>query len=256
MRWRSVGPITPESDHPSWHWMVLFSLFFHGIGGLFVLGLEQYAPRRSFNPEVISVRLVGPMETGAVRATSQPSPSLPQGQPSTPQHKESTPPKRIPVAVPQAERKTVSINPSDVKPPERTPPKTIEPPSTSQPQPASPSKGGQAATIGPKAATGPAGEGSGNMGTEEARYLQMLQQRIEENWRAYLPQEQGVLGEVRIRISPDGGIREFSFVKGSGKSHVDASIVSAIKKVVLPPPPSSLADRPLVLRFWPSGQHP
>jgi TonB family protein len=94
------------------------------------------------------------------------------------------------------------------------------------------------------------------MGGEEARYLQMLQQRIEENWRAYLPPEQGVLGEVRIRISSDGGIREFSFVKGSGKSHVDASIVSAIKKVVLPPPPSSLADRPLVLRFWPSGQHP
>ncbi|MGQ9654310.1 MAG: energy transducer TonB, partial [Thermodesulfobacteriota bacterium] len=123
-------------------------------------------------------------------------------------------------------------------------------------QPASPSKGGQAATPGPKAASAPAGGGGGTMAAEETRYLQMLQQRIEENWRAYLPPEQGVLGEVRIRISSDGAIREFSFVKGSGKSHVDASIVSAIKKVVLPPPPSGLADRPLVLRFWPSGQHP
>ncbi len=254
MRWRSAGPTISGSDEPSWHWMVFLSLFLHGVGGLFILGLEQYAPRRTFNPEVISVRLVGPVDTGVARATAKPS--EPQGQPSAPQHKEATPPKRIPVAVPQAERKTVSINPSDVKPPERTPPKTIEPPTSPQPQTGSPSKTGQAATPGPKAVSGPAREGGGSIGSEEARYLQMLQQRIEENWKAYLPPEQGVLGEVRIRISPDGGIREFSFVKGSGKSHVDASIVSAIKKVVLPPPPSSLADRPLVLRFWPSGQHP
>jgi hypothetical protein len=89
--------------------------------------------------------------------------------------------------------------------------------------------------------------------TEEARYLQMLQERIEESWRAYLPPDEGVLGEVQIQISSDGRIRDFTFLKGSGKGHVDASIVSALKKVTLPAPPSSLADRPLVLRFWPSG---
>jgi outer membrane biosynthesis protein TonB len=238
--------------------MVILSLFLHGAGVLLVLGVEQYAPRRSFDPQVISVRLVGPAEAGAIRAVGQPAPIAPHDQPPAPQSKEPTPQKRIPVAVPQAERKTVSINPSEVKPPERASPQKIEPLPPRQAQPASPAKeGGQAtAGLGPKAAGGPTGGGGGDMGSEEARYLQMLQQRIEENWKAYLPPEQGVLGEVRIRISPDGGIREFSFLKGSGKSHVDASIVSAIKKVVLPPPPSSLADRPLVLRFWPSGPHP
>jgi TonB family protein len=81
----------------------------------------------------------------------------------------------------------------------------------------------------------------------------MLQERIEENWRTFLTEEEGVLGEVRIQIAPDGRVREFVFLKGSGQSHVDASIVNALKKVALAPPPASLADRPLILRFWPSG---
>jgi outer membrane biosynthesis protein TonB len=161
--------------------------------------------------------------------------------------------------VPQAERKAVSINPTEVKAPERTaPPQKLD---TPPPQPkstqAQPESSSKPAEAGPKATAGaaaaPGGGGGGKLTPEEARYLQMLQERIEENWRAYLPPDEGVLGEVRIQIGQDGRIREFTFVKGSGKSHVDSSIVTALKKVALAPPPASIADRPLVLRFWPSG---
>jgi TonB family protein len=111
--------------------------------------------------------------------------------------------------------------------------------------------------VGPKvAAATPGGGGGGKLTPEEARYVQMLQERVQDSWRAYLPPEEEVLGEVRILISPDGRIREMTFVRGSGKSYVDSSIMSALKKVVLPPPPASLADQPVILRFRPTDSRP
>jgi TonB family protein len=95
--------------------------------------------------------------------------------------------------------------------------------------------------------------GGGRLSHEESRYIRLLQARIAENWQAYLEPEEGVLGEVQIRISTAGRIREFKFHRGSGKAHVDDSIVRALKKVLLPPPPKTLANRTLILRFWPSG---
>jgi hypothetical protein len=91
------------------------------------------------------------------------------------------------------------------------------------------------------------------MTAEEARYIDILKQRIWDNWRAYLPPEKGVLGTVRIRISGKGRIKEFTFIKGSGMAHIDSSITRALKKSVLPPPPAALADNPLLIRFWPSS---
>ncbi len=241
-----------DGDHPPWHWMVTLSVLLHAGGILGVWGLEQFAPRRAYSPAVVSVRLVGPLGGGPAVTQPAPTPQQPAAQPS-PQSQPAPARTRIPLPVLQAERKVVSVRPSEIKAPERTPP--VERPEPSTPQRSAASTQGAASSgTGPKGATPtPGGGGGGNVNAEEARYLQMLQERIEESWRAYLPQDEGVLGEVQIQISSDGRIRDFSFLKGSGKSHVDASIVSALKKVALPPPPSSLADRPLVLRFWPSG---
>lgn len=248
-----------EGDgHPAWKWMLFMSLLLHGLGVMAVVALERYVPRRSIEPSVISVRLVGSLPGASmVQASPTGAQSAPAQKSPAPVEERKPSPARIPILVPQAERKAVSIQPTEVKAPERTPPVQKKEPRTG-PGPKTRSSGQGSshvgANVGPKVAAAQPGGGGGKLTAEEARYLQMLQDRIEESWRAYVPaEERGVLGEVRIQISADGRIREFTFIKGSGKSHVDSSIVSALTKVLLPPPPASLADRPLILRFWPSG---
>ncbi len=249
-----------SQGHPAWHWMIFLSLLLHALGAVAVVAFEKHVPRRSVDLSVISVRLVGavpgPSMVQSAASGGQSAPA--QRKPAQQEEERKAVPKRIPIPVPQAERKAVSIQPTEVKVPERREAaQKIELPK--EPLPKAPQAGkGNAQSgpeVGPKvAAAQTAGAGGGKLTAEEARYLQMLQDRIEESWRAYVPAEEGgVLGEVRIQISGDGRIREFVFVKGSGKSHVDSSIVSALTKVTLPPPPASIADKPLVLRFWPSG---
>jgi len=246
----------PEG-HPAWHWMVLLSILLHVAGAVALVAVEKHIPRRSIDPSVISVRLVGAVP-GPAMVQSAPSSGQTAPAQSKPAQQEKPAPNKIPIPVPQAERKAVSIQPTEVKVPERTQAaQKLELPKETEPKTSQGGKGNakSGSDVGPKvAAAQPGGGGGGKLTAEEARYLQMLQDRIEESWRAYVPAEEGgVLGEVRIQISGDGKIREFAFVKGSGKSHVDSSIVSALSKVALPPPPASLADKPLVLRFWPSG---
>jgi len=258
---RLSGVAFGEAGHPSWHWMVVVSIVLHGVGLLAVWGLERYTPRRSFDPTVISVRLVGAVPSASMSPAPQSSSQAQtQSRPTPPPEKATTSQSRIPLPVPQAERKAVSINPTDVKTPERTPPPVPKVETPPPPAPKAPSSGKGAsqggADVGPKvAAAATGGGGGGNFTAEEAQYLQMLQERIHESWTAYVGPEEGEV-LVRIQISPDGRIREFTFLKGSGKSFVDSSIVSALKKVALPPPPASLADRPLPLRFLPSGPKP
>lgn len=259
MTGRTLWGGSEAHGHPSWQWMVLASLLVHGLGALVLVTLERNIPRRHVDPSVISVRLVGALP-GASMVQSSPAGAQSAPAQKSPSHVEERKPApvKIPIPIPQAERKSVSIHPTEIKPPERTPPARREE-SKSGPSPKSASSGQGASVagseLGPKVASAqPGGGGGGKLTAEEARYLQMLQDRIEESWRAYVPSEEaGVLGEVRIQISAQGRIREFTFIKGSGKSHVDSSIVSALSKVTLPPPPPSLAERPLVLRFWPSG---
>jgi outer membrane biosynthesis protein TonB len=225
---------TRDQGHPPWPWIVAFSLLLHVMVFLGLWGMEQYSLRRVNTPSFIFVSLV-----------EQPSGSPPPKDQATEENKPRIK-KRIPRPVARANRKLVSIRPPEVRVPERKRAKkeeqVQEPPSRKR---ATQSAAGVTAA--------PAGTGGGRFRAEEARYLEVLRERIVENWRAYLPPEEGVLGEVRILISRDGRIREFSFLRGSGKAHVDASIVRALQKVILPPPPSSLAGRPLVLRFWPFG---
>jgi hypothetical protein len=254
-----TGTWGDTQGHPGWYWMILVSLLLHGLGAIAVVAIERNMPRRSIDPSVISVRLVGAVP-GASMAQSSPAggQSAPaQSKPAQLEDRRATPAK-VPIPVPQAERKAVSIQPTEVKVPDRAQPAPrVEPRQDSAPKASQAGKGSaqSGGEVGPKvAAAQPGGGGGGKLTPEEARYLQMLQDRIEESWRAYVPTEEGgVLGEVRIQISGDGRIKEFVFVKGSGKSHVDSSIVSALTKVTLPPPPASIADKPLVLRFWPSG---
>lgn len=243
--------------HPAWHWMVLFSLVLHAAGAVALVAVEKHAPHRNIDPSVISVRLVGAVP-GAAMVQSPVSSGQSTPAQTKPAHQEKPASSKVPIAVPQAERKAVSIQPTEVKVPERKQTaQMVEPQREAEPKTPQGGKGNakSGSDVGPKvAAAQPGGSGGGKLTPEEARYLQMLQDRIEESWRAYVPAEEGgVLGEVRIQISGDGRIREFVFVKGSGKSHVDSSIVSALTKVALPPPPASIADKPLVLRFWPSG---
>jgi outer membrane biosynthesis protein TonB len=246
-----------RGGHPSWHWMVLISLAIHALGIALVAGLEKYLPRRSLELNAISVRLVGSVpgpaltESSSKGVRSSEAPSGVKVQEEAP--KASS--KKVPIPVPQAERKAVSIQPTEMKTPERSQPTPIPEEKGTQKKGEGGTQGVSPSGSGPKvAATQQGGGGGGTLSPEEARYLQMLQERIEESWRAYVPAgEGGVLGEVRIQISRDGKIRELTFLKGSGKSHVDSSIVSALNKVVLPPPPPTLAERPLILRFWPSG---
>lgn len=227
-----------EEGHPSWLWMVGFSLLLHGVACLAIWGFERYASRRPHTPMAISVRLVG--------ASSVQRPSVAKSSPEEKNTSAKSRRVRIRRPIPRTKRKLVSIRPAEVKVPDRK---------TSKPKPiSSPPKTTQKTTpAAPLVATKPSGGGAGKLTSEEEKYLKMLQERIEENWRAYLPEESGVLGEVRIRIAPDGRISEFTFLKGSGKAHVDASITRAIKKTILPPPPKSLAGQAWVLRFWPSG---
>lgn len=252
-----AGDWEASQGHPAWHWMVLLSLLLHLAGAVAVVVVEKHVPRRSLESSVISVRLVGAVPGPAmVQSPASSGQSTPAQ--SKPAQKQEPTPSKIPVPVPQAERKAVSIQPTEVKVPKRSQPaQDIEAPKESLPKAPQGAKGNapSGSDVGPKvAAAQPGAGGGGRLTPEEARYLQMLQDRIEESWRAYVPAEEaGVLGEVRIQIAGDGRIKEFVFVKGSGKSHVDSSIVSALTKVKLPPPPPSIADRPLVLRFWPSG---
>ncbi len=248
--WSSQG-------HPAWHWMIFLSMLLHAAGVVAVVAIEKHVPRRSMDPSVISVRLVGALPGPSMVQSPSTSGQSPPSQ-SQPARQEKATPSRIPIPVPQAERKAVSIQPTEVKVPERTQPaQKIELPKgpDAKGQPGGKGNAPSGAEVGPKVAAGqPGGGGGGKLTPEEARYLQMLQDRIEESWRAYVPaEESGVLGEVRIQISGDGRIKEFVFLKGSGKSHVDSSIVNALTKVTLPPPPASIADKPLVLRFWPFG---
>jgi outer membrane biosynthesis protein TonB len=251
--WPSVG----QADHPAWSWMVLISALLHGAGVIMFWGWQHYAPRRAFNPDVIAVSLVGPVTSAPAPGPAR-APSPAQEPAPSPSESSTTQRSRIPLPVPQAERKLVSIRPSEVKAPERTAPApSVEKPSPAPPSPSAGASQGasRTATTGPQVPGAPAGAGGGGgkLTAEEARYLEMLKQRIQENWRAYLSPEEDVPVQVRIQIASDGRIREFAFVKGSGKSHIDSSVVGALKKVVLPPPPSSLADQPLDLRFLPSG---
>jgi outer membrane biosynthesis protein TonB len=255
---RAISFSIEEGGQTGWNWMVFLSVLLHCVALMAIWGLERYTPRRTLDPSVISVRLVGALPTASLSPAPQSSSSQPatQNRPAPAEEKPASAASRIPLPVPQAERKAVSINPTEVKAPERTtaPQKIETPPPPAKSPLGEPGGGSRGAETSPKvAAAAPGGGGGGKLTPEEARYLQMLQERIEENWRAYLPPDEGVLGEVRIQIGPDGRIREFTFVKGSGKSHVDSSIVTALKKVALAPPPASIADRPLVLRFWPSG---
>lgn len=247
-----------RESHPSWHRMIMISLVIHAMAIGAVVGAERYIPRRSPELNTISVRLVGSVPGPSLKESSILEAKGKDGSPSVKANEEGqrAAPKRIPLPVPQAERKAVSIQPREVKAPERSQPNPLPEPKERVVQGKSEGGAGPQAHggSGPKVAASQQGGGGGSLSPEEARYLQMLQERIEESWRAYVPAgESGVLGEVRIQISRDGKIKELSFVKGSGKSHVDSSIVSALNKVVLPPPPATLAERPLILRFWPYG---
>lgn len=251
-----LGDWEATQGHPAWHWMIFFSLVLHAAGAVALVAVEKHVPRRSIDPSVISVRLVGAVPGPALVQSPATSGQSTPAQ-SKPIQQEKPAPAKVPIPVPQAERKAVSIQPTEVKVPERTQAaQKIELPKETAPKTTQGGKGQaqSGSDVGPKvAAAQPGGGGGGKLTPEEARYLQMLQDRIEESWRAYVPAEEGgVLGEVRIQISGDGKIKEFVFVKGSGKSHVDSSIVSALTKVTLPPPPASIAEKPLVLRFWPS----
>jgi outer membrane biosynthesis protein TonB len=229
-----------EEGQPPWTWIIAISLLLHFSVFLGIWWLEQYSPRRTLNPSVISVSLVDqPMGQ---------QPRLEQVAPDEAKAPEIR--KRIPRPVPKVQRKVVSITPPELKLPEREK-STAKEPESEPPRPTADAK--KAGEPRPTVAAGPAGRGGGQLNPEEARYLQVLRDRIMENWRAYLPPEEGVLGEVQIEISSDGRISEFDFKRGSGKEQVDASIVRALKRVVLPPPPSTLAERPLLLRFWPYG---
>lgn len=247
-----------EAGHPPWQWMLALSLAFHMLGIAGILALERFVPKRTPDLSAISVRLVGAVPGASLAQASPQGAQSPPAQ-SKPSSSEERPmPKKIPIPVPQSEKKAVSVQPTEVKVPERIKPEPLPEPKGSKGSKATEQAQGtasQGSSVGPKvAALEQGGGGGGRLTPEEARYLQMLQERVEESWRAYVHgDEGGVLGEVRVQISRDGKIKEFSFIKGSGKHHVDSSIVSALNKVVLPPPPPSLVDKPLILRFWPSG---
>jgi protein TonB len=209
--------------------------------------MERLSPRRR-PPSVISVQLVA-------SAADSRSVKIEQNQ------RQAAPPAKAPapetksLSMPRAERKLVSIRPKEVEPPPRPKPKP-KPEPTPKPRAVKPTKDPVAAlkmSAQPSAAEqGKAGR-PGELTREELDYISMLRQRIRENWRAYLPPGEEFLGEVRIEIAADGRIRDIDFLKGSGKSHVDDSILRALRNAALPPPPRSLADQPLLLRFWPSG---
>jgi|Deesub1362A_J573_1020465.scaffolds.fasta_scaffold00055_53 outer membrane biosynthesis protein TonB len=238
--WSSpVGP-----GHPSWPWILSLSLMLHVLAAAGIWGVNSITQRVRKPTRVVMVRLVAPPAVSTVKAAPRKGPAEPPPKTS----------RRILRPVPRTERKLVTIRPSRLKVPRPKPErKRIVP---SPPAPSVPAVRPQPSTTPAREAPGilAAGHPRGRpLSKQEEAYLRILTERITENWRAYLPPEEGVLGEVQILIAPNGKVRQFRFVKGSGRPHVDASIERAIRKLVLPPPPPSFADRPLLIRFWPSG---
>ena len=241
-----------------WHWMILCSLMIHGVVFFSVWEMGRLSQANILFSAPIQVSLVG--------GPSQVSPENPSDTPQAEQEeneqviKKAKPLFRKPKL--DTKRDLVSIRPSAVKEPEPAPvvqkkEEPNEPPIKRadmddirpEPQSAPNNPAGAASAI--QRALGALGKTGGTvLSKEEGQYVRLIQERIGENWQAYLPPgENKILGQARIIIAEDGSIKELALLKGSGKPSIDASFVRALKRLVLPPPPRRFVGDPLIIQF-------
>jgi outer membrane biosynthesis protein TonB len=226
-----------RTDGLPWPKVVALSLLLHLIFIMGLFGISRWNTNKRQQPKFISVELLV--------AASPPAPKHTPAQ--RPPSKTRSKQLKTKVTIPKVKRQAVSVAPRKMELPKPSAKRKISRPKPKEPE--VPRRSAQYRRDSRGAGTQLA-PSSGGLSSRELQYLSMLQQRIEENWRAYLPQQTGVVGEVEIELSANGVIQRIVFRKGYGLGQVDESIKRALKRVVLPPPPRSLVGRPLVLRFW------
>ena len=251
---RVLSPLSKRKGmRAPWHWTVLCSLLIHCAVFFGVWQMGRLSQANTYVSSPIRVDLV----SGPSQVSSQKPAETQQTQPEEKKQvvKKAKPLFRKPKL--DTKRDLVSIRPSTVKAPKPAPvEKKEEPPARRadvkdiRPEPQSVPDSPTSTAAGIQRALGAMGNTRGTrLSKEEDQYVRLIQERIGENWQAYLPPGEKILGQARIKIAVDGSILELTLLKGSGKPHIDASFVRALKRLVLPPPPRRFVSDALIIQF-------